>query len=324
MSCNVKKYGAKGDGITDDTAALQSAIDQNEYIFLPKGYYRITDTLHLRENTKLIGVAQGLSQILVTQSPDGVFAEVKEDIPAIDTPDIADASVTLAYCGIVTSRMQTEIYALRWRVAGHSVLRNFAFYADVGYRITWMTEDRHHPWILVTGNGGGRWYNFWCDITQGGKDYRILRIQDTKQPFAIYACNVEHSRSDYEMDILNCRNIVIYNLKSECDSPDLLIRDSDNIALFSQGGDASTYPGGFLYHVENCTNFTLSLLYDYRINCSGHGPEYFSGTWFDPCDWGMLTETDQEGTVIKTLPCERPCLYKRGDYRDCYQDEGRN
>ena len=150
----------------------------------------------------------------------------------------------------------------------------------------------------MTGNGGGRWYNFWCDITQGGKDYRILSIRGTRQPFAIYACNVEHSRADYEMDILNCRNIVIYNLKSECNSPDLLIRDSDNIAVFSQGGDASTYPGGSLYHIENCTNFTLSLLYDYRINCSGHGPEYFSGTWFDPCEWHMLTETAPNGDVI--------------------------
>ncbi|MEI3302960.1 MAG: hypothetical protein V8R94_05105 [Lachnospiraceae bacterium] len=206
-------------------------------------------------------------------------------------------------------------------MAGGSILRNFAFYADVGYRITWITENRSHPWILVTGNGGGRWYNFWCDITQGGKDYRILSIRGTRQPFAIYACNVEHSRADYEMDILNCRNIVIYNLKSECNSPDLLIRDSDNIAVFSQGGDASTYPGGSLYHIENCMNFTLSLLYDYRINCSGHGPEYFSGTWFDPCEWHMLTETAPNGDVITTLPCERPCLYKRGNYRGCNEAE---
>lgn len=315
---NVKNYGAKGDGVADDTKALQRAIDQNEYVFLPKGYYRITDTLQLKANTKLIGVAQGLSQLLVTQLPDGAFSETADDIPAIDTPDIADASVVLAYCGLVTSRKQPHIYALRWRVAGASILRNFAFYADVGYRITQITENRSHPWILVTGNGGGRWYNFWCDITQGGKDYRILRVQDTRQPFAIYACNVEHSRSDYEMDILNCRNIVIYNLKSECNTPDLLIRDSDNIALFSQGGDATTYPGGALYHIENCTNVTLTLLYDYRIYSSGHGPEYFSGTWFEPYEWHMLTETAPDGSAVTVPPCERPCLYKRGAYRDCF------
>lgn len=315
---NVKDYGAVGDGITDDTAALQYAIDQNEYLFLPKGYYRITDTLHLKANTKLIGVAQGLSQILVGQEPEGVFAQTHIPIPAIDTPDTAEASVILAYCGLVTSRKQPHIYALHWRVAGDSILRNFAFYADVGYRITWMTAKRNHPWIMVTGNGGGRWYNFWCDITQGGDDYRILRIEGTHQPFAIYACNVEHSRSDYEMDILNCKNIVIYNLKSECNTPNLLIKDSDNIALFSQGGDATTYPGGALYHIDSCTNYIMTLLYDYRINCSGHGPEYFSGTWFDPLKWHMLTEKVSDDNVVTTLPCERPCLYKRGNYKDCF------
>lgn len=319
LDCNVKeRFGAAGDGIADDTKALQRAIDESEYVFLPKGYYRITDTLRLRPDTKLVGVAQGLSQILVTQTPDGAFAEGKDNVPALDTPDCADASVTLVYCGVVTSRKQPKIYALRWRVAGRSLLRNFAFYADVGYRITWITAQRNHPWILVTGNGGGRWFNFWCDITQGGQDYRILRIQGTRQPFAIYACNPEHSRSDYEMDILNSRNVVIYNLKSECNTPNLLIRDSENIAVFSQGGDATTYPGGALYHIENSADVTLTLLYDYRINCSGHGPEYFSGTWFDPCQWHMLTETSRDGAVTTTPPCERPCLYKRGEFRDCF------
>ena len=48
--CNgisVKLYGAKGDGITDDTAAIQNCITQNpnRKIFFPKGKYRITNTI---------------------------------------------------------------------------------------------------------------------------------------------------------------------------------------------------------------------------------------------------------------------------------------
>lgn len=47
---NVKDYGAVGDGSTDDTAAIQQAIDAaGRYggVFLPSGRYSISDTLHI-------------------------------------------------------------------------------------------------------------------------------------------------------------------------------------------------------------------------------------------------------------------------------------
>jgi hypothetical protein len=58
---SVTDFGAKGDGVTDDTAAIQAAIDWSMYrnnplpgnvsvipsVFIPAGNYRITDTIHL-------------------------------------------------------------------------------------------------------------------------------------------------------------------------------------------------------------------------------------------------------------------------------------
>ncbi|MDR2402962.1 MAG: glycoside hydrolase family 55 protein [Spirochaetaceae bacterium] len=316
---NVKQAGAAGDGRADDTAALQRAIDKagDGYVFLPKGYYRVTGPLKLRADTKLIGVAQNLSQILVTQESGAEFTKSPGPVPALDTPDVPQASVVLAYCGIVTSREMPRVYALHWRCAGDSVLRNFAFYADPGYRITWMTRERSGPWIIVSGNGGGKWYNFWCDITQGGKDYRILSIRGSHQPFAIYACNPEHSRSDYEMEILDSRNIAVYGLKSECNSPDLLIRNSDNIALFTKGGDASAPEGKALINIENSANVILSLLNDYRVTI-GHDAGFFSGHWYHPSLWHMLKDSAGTEKPVLTEPWERPCMYKKGEYRDIF------
>ncbi len=316
LDCNVKtRWGAVGDGIQDDTDALQHALDAGGDVFLPKGYYRITRTLHLKTHTRLIGVAQNLSQIIVTQTPEGAFGKAQEAVPALDTPDASEAAVILAYCGIVTSRQMPQVYALRWRVAGASVLRNFVFYADPGYRFTWASMDRHHPWVLVTGSGGGRWFHFWCDQTQGGSGYRILRIQGTREPFSIYACNPEHSRSEYEMDILDSQNVMIYNLKSECNAPNLLICRSRNIALFSSGGDATVPEGEALYRIQDSSDILLTLLYDYRIFSHGHGPEYFSGTWVDPMKWSMVC-LEKQGCVQMTAPCERPFVYQIGTYRD--------
>lgn len=42
---SVKDFGAVGDGVTDDTAALQAALDSNRVVILPPGKYRTTATL---------------------------------------------------------------------------------------------------------------------------------------------------------------------------------------------------------------------------------------------------------------------------------------
>lgn len=58
---DVTSYGAKGDGTTDDTASIQSAINA-QYIagggivFFPSGTYLVTDTLVLLDGAVLLGV----------------------------------------------------------------------------------------------------------------------------------------------------------------------------------------------------------------------------------------------------------------------------
>jgi len=42
---NAADYGAVGDGVADDTAALQAALNTNQLVYLPKGKYRITSDL---------------------------------------------------------------------------------------------------------------------------------------------------------------------------------------------------------------------------------------------------------------------------------------
>lgn len=53
---NLREFGAKGDGETDDTKAIQEAIDKYDNIYVPQGWYRITETLKMKPDTKLIGL----------------------------------------------------------------------------------------------------------------------------------------------------------------------------------------------------------------------------------------------------------------------------
>jgi len=56
-SVNVKQYGATGDGVTDDTAAIQAALDSSRSVFLPTGNYKITSTLNQTLDSQLISGA---------------------------------------------------------------------------------------------------------------------------------------------------------------------------------------------------------------------------------------------------------------------------
>jgi hypothetical protein len=51
---NVKDYGALGNGIADDTAAIQSAIDAKGSVFVPAGTYKITSTILLKNSYSAI------------------------------------------------------------------------------------------------------------------------------------------------------------------------------------------------------------------------------------------------------------------------------
>ena len=53
---NVQALGVKGDGTTDDTAALQQAINTHRVLYLPGGHYVVRDTLRLATDTVLIGL----------------------------------------------------------------------------------------------------------------------------------------------------------------------------------------------------------------------------------------------------------------------------
>ena len=67
---SLKGFGAKGDGVTDDTTAIQAALDDsdNDIIYVDPGTFIITASLVVPSNTHWIGAGIGISIIENTNS----------------------------------------------------------------------------------------------------------------------------------------------------------------------------------------------------------------------------------------------------------------
>lgn len=60
---NVKAYGATGDGVTDDTAAVQAACTAANGVFFPSGTYKVTSPITLKSNNMVFG--EGASSVIL-------------------------------------------------------------------------------------------------------------------------------------------------------------------------------------------------------------------------------------------------------------------
>ena len=78
---NVKLYGAKGDGITDDTAAIKAAFNSNNAIYFPAGTYVIREKLSL-ENASFKG--DGAQESFLYWPSDAVSGGIENTLTKVE------------------------------------------------------------------------------------------------------------------------------------------------------------------------------------------------------------------------------------------------
>ncbi len=285
-AANVKEapYRAKGDGLADDTDAIRKAIDENEIVFFPKGCYRLTQTLELKPNSKLIGVGQTMSLLLSTG--DGAFGDAQAPAPLVRTANAAQAETTMAFLGL-TAPGGGGVQALHWRCGGRSILLSVEF---------WRIPSRIG--VLISDHGGGNWYNM--RGTRTG-------IEGAQGPLHFYQFSCQQVTSELK----DARNIRFFGTKYEGNSPNLWIRDCDNIAIYGHGGNGKGRGGASLFSIERTPNFLFANAVDGPTRIGSVGLSSPEGST-DPRFWHMLIERFADGTEFKLPPMERPVLYKRG------------
>lgn len=80
---NVKDYGAIGNGIIDDTLAIQNCIDNNQSIYIPNGVYKVTSTITLGTGKRINGSGTYHFDNLSLENGTVISGEVSTDVPVI-------------------------------------------------------------------------------------------------------------------------------------------------------------------------------------------------------------------------------------------------
>ncbi|MDE1917971.1 MAG: SMP-30/gluconolactonase/LRE family protein [Sphingomonadales bacterium] len=209
---DVRTLGVKGDGKSDDTAALQAAIDSHRVLYFPIGFYMISSALHLKPDTVLIGLHPSLTQIAL---PDNVpaYAGLGGPLPMIETPRGGDNM--LFGLGIFGGRINPRVNPVLWKAGATSQIDDVkiqggggTFIADGkplglysrpgGDPVASNHWDGQYPGLWVTAGGGGTFAAIWAPDTQAQNG---LYVSNTKTPGHVYEfSNEHHVRNEIVLD----------------------------------------------------------------------------------------------------------------------------
>jgi Pectate lyase superfamily protein/SMP-30/Gluconolactonase/LRE-like region len=210
---NLKSLGAKGDGKTDDTAAIQKAIDENRVLYIPSGDYIVSDTIALRPDTVLIGLHPSATQFdVLDRTP--AFQGPGSPKPLLEAPRGGNNIVT--GIGLYAGGINSRAVGALWMAGKNSLMDDVRFLgghgtyfpdhklvepynnnhtADPDIQRRW---DAQYPSLWITSGGGGTFADIWTPDTfaQAG-----LYISDTTTPGRVYQLSSEHHvRNEVKLD----------------------------------------------------------------------------------------------------------------------------
>jgi sugar lactone lactonase YvrE len=237
---NVRSLDVKGDGKTDDTAALRAAIEKHQALFFPSGTYRVTASLELKPNTVLIGLNPGNTSISLAAgtpgfdgegSPVGVLVAPKGGKNIVSSIGISPGTSNPRAAGVV------------WMAGNESMLDDVSFPGSAGGgRGGVNTSDTQGPDLLVKDGGGGIFRGDWPHGTISSAG---LVVENTTAPGKIYQMSVEHHMR-VESQFHNVSGWEFYALQTEEENP----AGQKAIAL----------------EIQDCRNLLFANTYMYRVS----------------------------------------------------------
>lgn len=265
---NVRDLGAKGDGVTDDTHAIQTAIDTYDHIYVPQGWYRVTETLKMRPTTHLIGLHPFGTQFMLAESTPA-FSGFGAPKPLLESSE--GGNNQLNGIGINTGGYNYRAVGLKWMGGENSYINDVKFVGGhgsmgrpdpvTGELPQWKPSPRrisspsspvaaqgmdlawdNQYWSLwITNQGGGTFKDIWTASTYATSG---LYVNNTSTPGRIYAMSLEHHVRN-EVRFKDVSNWKVYAMQTEEES-----RESTDCQPIE---------------LDRCKNLRLANIYMFRV-----------------------------------------------------------
>jgi Pectate lyase superfamily protein/SMP-30/Gluconolactonase/LRE-like region len=209
---NVRSLGVKGDGQTDDTRALQAAVDAHRVLYLPSGFYIVRDTIRLRPDSVLIALHPNTTQLDLPDRTSG-FDGVGPPRALLEAP--RGGATIVSGLGLFTGAVNPRATAVLWMAGRDSLLDDIQIHGFAGtffppeVRATLFGTGQpsgpgagrpsgsfgagrwgaQYPSIWVTRGGGGTFHNIWSPNTYAQSGFYV---SDTTTPGVVYQLSAEH------------------------------------------------------------------------------------------------------------------------------------
>ena len=249
---SVRTLGAVGDGGTDDTEALQRAIDSHRVLYFPMGVYRVRGTLHLKPDSILIGLSPATT-VLVVNDDDPNFSGPGDRVPVIESS--AGGHEILTGIGVYTGYSAPRAAGVVWHSGPSSFIQDINFSAGIrpsprigpkyprpnfGMRRP-DTRESQYPSLWIQ-SGGGIFRDIWTADTTA---ILGLRVENTQVPSIAYQISCEHHMHN-EVEFRHASNWTVYALQTEEENPN--------------GAEATPI------ELTDSNNITFANLFDYRVS----------------------------------------------------------